>query len=160
MLKTLFVLLSFAILTQKCFAQLQQLKLSSDRHNLVTKDGKPFFWLGDTGWELFHRLDKQSAEAYFKKRSEQGFTVIQAVVLAELDGLHTPNANGDLPLMNDDPLKPNEPYFKYVDTLIELAGKSGLYIALLPTWGDKVFNNTWERGPEIYNTSNAYDYGK
>src|SRR5437867_4882460 len=118
MLKTLFVLLSFAILTQKCFAQLQQLKLSSDRHNLVTADGKPFFWLGDTGWELFHKLNKEDATAYFKKRSEQGFNVIQAVVLAELDGLHTPNAYGNLPFIDDDLTKPNEKYFQYIDSLI------------------------------------------
>ena len=142
------------------FAQLQQLRVSDNRHFLVTKDGKPFFWLGDTGWELFHRLNKQDAELYFKKRSSQGFNVIQAVALAELDGLHTPNANGDLPLLNDDPAKPNEAYFKYVDTLIDVAARYNLYIALLPTWGDKVYRNKWGKGPEIFNESNALVYGK
>jgi uncharacterized protein DUF4038/collagenase-like protein with putative collagen-binding domain len=142
------------------FAQLQPLRVSDNKHFLVTKDGKPFFWLGDTGWELFHRLNRQDAELYFKKRSSQGFNVIQAVVLAELDGLHATNANGDLPLMNDDPAKPIEAYFKYVDTLIDLAAKYNLYIALLPTWGDKVFKNSWGRGPEIFNIDNGYAYGK
>jgi hypothetical protein len=148
------------LICDRSFAQLQQLRVSDNKHFLVTKDGKPFFWLGDTGWELFHQLNKQDAELYFKKRSEQGFNVIQAVVLAELNGLHTPNANGDLPLLNDDPTKPNEPYFKYVDTLIDLAAKYNLYIALLPTWGDKVFKNAWGKGPEIFNTDNAFTYGK
>lgn len=36
------------------FAQLQPLRVSDNRHFLVTRDGQPFFWLGDTGWELFH----------------------------------------------------------------------------------------------------------
>jgi hypothetical protein len=141
-------------------AQLQPLKVSDNKRFLVTRDGQPFFWLGDTGWELFHRLNKTDAEAYFKKRSEQGFTVIQAVVLAELNGLHEPNANGDLPLINDDPARPNEAYFAYVDTLIGLAATYKLYIALLPTWGDKLFKNSWGKGPEIFNVSNAYAYGK
>lgn len=141
-------------------AQLQPLRVSDNKRFLVTKDGRPFFWLGDTGWELFHRLGRQDAEAYFKKRSEQGFTVIQAVVLAELNGLHTPNANGDLPLQNDDLAQPNRPYFDYIDTLIGLAEKYNLYIALLPTWGDKVYKNKWGVGPEIFNAATAYNYGK
>jgi hypothetical protein len=160
MLKSILFTILLLFICCCSFAQLQQLKVSDDKHHLITAGDKPFFWLGDTGWELFHRLNKQDAEGYFKKRSEQGFTVIQAVVLAELNGLHTPDANGDLPLMNDDPTKPNEAYFKYVDTLIDLAAKYNLYIALLPTWGDKVFKNTWGKGPEIFNTANAYVYGK
>jgi hypothetical protein len=153
-------LFSLLALSACCSAQLQPLRVSDNRHFLVTKDGKPFFWLGDTGWELFHRLNRNDAETYFKKRAAQGFTVIQAVVLAELNGLHVPNANGDLPLINDDPAKPREAYFKYVDSLIDLAGKYNLYIALLPTWGDKLFKNKWGLGPEIFNPDNAYVYGK
>jgi hypothetical protein len=141
-------------------AQLQQLRVSDNKHFLVTMNGKPFFWLGDTGWELFHRLGRIDAETYFKKRSAQGFTVIQAVVLAELNGLHSPNANGELPLLGDDPAKPNPAYFNYVDTLIDLAAKYNLYIALLPTWGDKVYKNRWGVGPEIFTSENIFAFGK
>ena len=102
------------------------------------KDDKPFFWLGDTAWELFHRLDSIQADQYLKRRAEQGFTVIQAVALAEFDGLHTPNPYGELPLENDDPAKPREAYFKHVDYIIDQANKYGLAIGLLPTWGDKL----------------------
>jgi hypothetical protein len=42
-------------------------------------------------------LAKQDATAYFAERAQQGFNVIQTVVLAKLDGLHKPNANGDFP---------------------------------------------------------------
>jgi Protein of unknown function (DUF4038)/Putative collagen-binding domain of a collagenase len=160
-MKTFFLLPVFLLaICGHAGAQLQPLKVSDNKRFLVTGDGQPFFWLGDTGWELFHRLNKTDAEAYFKKRSEQGFTVIQAVVLAELNGLHEPNANGDLPLINDDPARPNAAYFAYVDTLIGLAATYKLYIALLPTWGDKLFKNSWGKGPEIFNASNAYAYGK
>ena len=141
-------------------AQLPFLKVSDNKRFIVTTDGKPFFWMGDTGWELFHRLNRADTEMYFKKRSEQGFNVIQAVALAELNGLHVPNANGDTPLLRDDPNNPNEKYFLYVDSIIGLAAQYHLYIALLPTWGDKVFKNKWGIGPEIFNPTNAYNYGK
>jgi len=132
----------------------------STNHRFLLKNGKPFFWLGDTGWELFHRLTREEATQYLKRRSEQGFTVIQAVVLAEFDGLHAPNAYGQLPLMNDDPAKPNEAYFQHVDYIIDRAETYHLNIGLLPTWGDKVFKSSWGAGPEIFNTKNAKAYGK
>jgi len=142
------------------FAQLQQLKVSANKRHLVTRDGKPFFWLGDTGWEFFHQLNKEDATAYIKKRAEQGFNVIQAVALAELDGLNSPNAYGNLPLIDGDLAKPNEKYFQYIDSLIDIAAGYRIYIALLPTWGDKLFKDFWGKGPEIFNPSNAYNYGK
>ncbi|MGC4036692.1 MAG: glycoside hydrolase family 140 protein [Chitinophagaceae bacterium] len=130
----------------------------STSHRFLLKDGKPFFWLGDTGWELFHRLTREEADQYLRRRSEQGFTVIQAVALAEFDGLHTPNANGDLPFINDDPEKPNEKYFQHVDYIIDKAASYNINIALLPTWGDKVYKDKWGTGPEIFNEQNAAIY--
>ena len=137
-----------------------QLKVSANKRFLVKEDGTPFFWLGDTAWELFHRLNREEATMYLKNRAAKGFTVIQAVALAELDGLHDPNPYGDVPLENDDPTKPREAYFQHVDFIINKAAELGLHIALLPTWGDKVFKDTWGKGPEIFNTENAAVYGK
>ena len=137
-----------------------QLQISSNKRFLQTAEGKPFFWLGDTAWELFHRLNREEAEMYLKNRADKGFTVIQAVVLAELDGLHDPNAYGEIPLENDDPTKPREAYFQHVDFIIKKAEQLGLYIGLLPTWGDKVFKDRWGTGPEIFNADNAKAYGK
>ncbi len=113
-------------------------------------DGTPFFYLGDTAWELFHRLNIQEAERYLENRRQKGFTVIQAVVLAELDGLNTPNANGDRPLINNDPTKPNEAYFKHVDAIVKIARKKGLVIGMLPTWGDKTVTLSWGKGPVVF----------
>ena len=92
--------------------------------------------------------------------SYPSFTVIQAVALAELDGLHDPNPYGELPLENDDPTKPREAYFQHVDFIVNKAAELGLYIGLLPTWGDKVFKDRWGAGPEIFNTENAKTYGR
>ncbi|HBC85388.1 MAG TPA: hypothetical protein DCZ94_00385 [Lentisphaeria bacterium] len=138
---------------------LERIRLSSNRHYLETESGKPFFWLGDTAWEIFHRLSLEECETYLETRSRQGFNVIQAVVLAEFDGLRTPNFYGDLPLINEDPLRPNEKYFKYVDKIIRLSAEKGIYVALLPAWGDKV-SKIWGTGPEIFNEKNIYKYGE
>lgn len=81
------------------------LKISDNRRFLVHDDGKPFFYLGDTAWELLHRLTLAESEHYLADRAAKGFTVIQCVVLAELDGLHTPNRDGNLPLFDDDPTR-------------------------------------------------------
>ena len=149
--------ISFLFLVVSVNAQ-SQFAVSANKHFLL-KNGKPFFWMGDTAWELFHRLDREEADRYLKRRSEQGFTVIQAVVLAEMDGLHTPNAYGETPLLNDDPATPNEKYFQHIDYIIDKANEYNLTIGLLPTWGDKINKDKWGTGPEIFNEKNAAVYG-
>lgn len=134
-----------------------QFSVSKNQH-FILKDGKPFFWLGDTAWELFHRLNREEADTYLKTRSEQGYNVVQAVVLAELDGLHDPNAYGEKPLINDDPTKPNEKYFEHVDYIVDKAAEYNMNIAMLPSWADKVDKSTWGKGPEIFNKDNAAVY--
>lgn len=97
-----------------CFCSFSQLlfthgklEASKDGHDLQFTDGTPFFWLGDTGWELFHRLNFDEIKLYLDNRSAKGFNVIQAVALAEFDGLRKPNAYGEVPFKNLDPMQPN-----------------------------------------------------
>ena len=136
-----------------------ELRVSDDGRRIVHLDGSPFFWLGDTAWELFHRLDREEADLYLEDRARKGFNVIQAVVLAELDGLHTPNPYGHVPLVDDDPARPNEAYFEHVDYVIGKANELGMYVGLLPTWGDK-FNKRWGEGPEVFTPENARAFGR
>lgn len=138
---------------------LPRIRVSDNGHFLVTETGAPFFWLGDTAWELFHRCTREEVIAYFANRQAKGFTLIQAVVLAEFEGLTTPNAYGVLPLHENDPTRPRETYFAFVDTVIHLAAQHQLYVGLLPTWGDKV-NRAWGAGPVIFNPDNAFTYGQ
>jgi hypothetical protein len=135
-----------------------RLHVTADGHYLEYADGKPFFWLGDTGWELFHRLKPDEIKFYLENRREKGFNVIQAVILPEFEGLTSPNQNGDFPLINNDPEKPNEKYFSLIDFGVQIALEKNLFMGLLPTWGDKVFK-LWGVGPVIFNVKNAYDYG-
>ncbi len=136
-----------------------RIRISEDRRHLTDESGQPFFWLGDTAWELFHRLNRMEAVSYLQTRADQGFTVIQAVALAELEGLTTPNAYGDLPLIDNDPARPNEAYFEHVDFIVKEANQRGLVIGMLPSWGDK-FNKRWGVGPEVLTPENARAFGR
>jgi hypothetical protein len=139
--------------------KLPLIKIGKNKRFLVTEGEIPFFWLGDTAWELFHRLNKEESAMYLQDRAEKNFNVVQAVLLAELDGLDTPNAEGERPLYDNNPSTPNEAYFNHVDFVIKRAERLGIYMAILPTWGDK-FNKAWGQGPEIFTPENAEAYGK
>lgn len=152
--------------------KVQALRVSENRRFLVREDGSPFFWLGDTAWELFHKLNREEADLYLKNRAEKGFNVIQAVALAELEGLTKENAYGRKPLLQNttgeyDPTRPDTAagangegsYWDHVDYIIDRAAELGLYIGFLPTWGDK-YNQMWGKGPEIFNGNNSRIYGK
>ena len=139
-------------------APLPALKVSENKRFLVTADGQPFFWQGDTAWELFHRLNREEAELYLKNRAERRFNVIQAVALAELDGLsdRAPNPYGHVPLIQKDPARPNEEYFKHVDWIVARANALGMYVGFLPTWG-----NNWNRSTNAnFTPENAEIYGE
>jgi hypothetical protein len=135
-----------------------KLQVAADHRHLRYEDGMPFFYLGDTAWELFHRLNREEAHYYLHNRAEKGFTVIQAVALAELDELDTPNAYGDRPLLNHDPATPNDAYFRHVDAIVDDAQELGLFIGMLPTWG-----RWWKqvgREEAIFTVANARIYGR
>ena len=159
-------LIPLCALAVRSFADepLPRLRVSDNHRFLVTAEGKPFFYLGDTAWELFHRLNREEAQLYLQNRADKGFTVIQAVALAEEDGLNTPNAYGHRPLVENDPARPDvkdgpaNDYWDHVDFIVAEANRRGLYLGFLPTWGDK-WNCGKGAGPEIFTPENAETYG-
>jgi hypothetical protein len=150
---------------------LPKLRVSDNKRFLVTAGGKPFFYLADTAWELLHRLNRKQAVEYLDLRAKQKFTAIQAVALAELDGVTDPNAYGDLPLIDKNPAKPavtpgSNPadntqydYWDHVGYVIDQANLRGLYMALLPSWGRWV-NNTGRQDESLLTPGNAQVYGE
>ena len=134
------------------------LRVNSSGRYLEYSDGTPFLYMGDTAWELISRLNDKETELYLENRREKGFTVIQTVILDELDDMDV-SSNGEPKLIDGNIDKPAPGYFTHVDKVISLAAAKGLYIALLPTWGDKV-DKQWGKGPEIFTPENAYRYGK
>lgn len=162
-MRRIFYLFVIILMTISCQQKLDVsnnlLSISENSRYIETHDGKPFFYLGDTAWELFHKLNREEAVEYLENRAERGFSVIQAVVLAEMDGLRSPNPYGEVPLIDLDPTKPNEKYFEHVDFIVNKAEELGLYIGMLPTWADKVPNENGGVGPVVFNPENARVYG-
>lgn len=161
----LFFFMACAAVTAQS-ATLPELRVTPDKRFIETREGKPFFWLGDTAWEFFHRLNREEAGHYLRNRAAKGFTVIQAVALAELDGLNQPNAYGHRPLVENDPRRPDvkdglqDDYWDHVDFIIDRAAELGLHIGLLPAWGDKWQSSRGGTGPVVFNPENARVYGE
>jgi len=155
------ILFSFALTFSQANGRITGLKVSPDKHYLVHDDGTPFFYLGDTAWELFHRLNREEAVKYLEDRAKKGFTVIQAVAIAELEGHRDPNPYGHLPLVDLDPASPDvkegpqNDYWDHVDYIVDKANELGLYIGFLPTWG-----RYWHDEKPLFTPENAAVYGE
>jgi Protein of unknown function (DUF4038) len=142
-----------------------RLKVSDNKRFIVTDQGEPFFWLGDTAWELFHRLNREEATRYLENRARLGFNVVQAVAIAELDGQSDPNAYGFLPLSDLDPARPavkegpENDYWDQVDFIVEKANALGITIGFLPTWG-RFWHDSNKGQKPIFTRENAAIYGE
>ncbi len=139
------------------------LKVSENGHYILTKDGSPFFWLGDTAWRLIEKScrdnekDQPSLEEYFISRSKQGFNVLQTRILSP----ESKDYYGNEPFIEGDFSKPlirkgdKNDYWDMVDFVIDLCGRYDMYIALLPFWLNSIpVGHQIEKYPEI-----AYAYG-
>ena len=140
----------------KSRSPLPRVQVHAGGHYLQTEEGHPFFWLGDTAWELIHHTTREEAGYYLHTRSLQGFSVIQTVALSEFNGVNTPSALGLRPLIDNDPRKPNPAYFDRIVEIVDEAAARQLYVALLPTWGDKL-TAPWGDGPRIFRNDNLPD---
>lgn len=123
--------------------------------HFLRRDGEPWFLLGDTAWELLHRLTEDEADHYLTTRVGQGFNTVLTVGISEFDGLGTPNAAGHLPFLDRDPRRPDERYWEHADRVIRRAGDLGLTVGLLPTWGTH-----WHDDPPFFDVETAEHYGR
>ena len=164
-MKPLPMLLALALSLCLAEAAMPSLKVSENKRFLVTADGQPFLWLGDTTWELFHRLNREDAIKLFENRAARKFNVLQSVAIAELDGHTDPNAYGDLPFVDLDVTKPavkdgpQNDYWDHVDFIVREANALGLYIGFLPTWG-RFWHDTNQGRKPLFNVANAESYGE
>jgi Protein of unknown function (DUF4038)/Putative collagen-binding domain of a collagenase len=136
-----------------------RLKVSPNGRYFVDQRDKPFFYLGDTCWLLFQRLNRAELDEYLKDRAEKGFTVIQAYVVRGLGKQH-PDGNSSLldatPLIDRDPTRPNEEFFKNVDYAVNRANELGLVMGLVTA---KSWHVT-DHSEKVFDEKNAYTFGK
>ena len=141
---------------------MDKLRISDNGRYFVKPDGTPFIWLADTAWTVPARLAWDDVQHYMKTRKEQGFTVLQMVVLDPEFNADMRNPCGIKALWNDDLLKPEEAYFSYVDRVLDQAEAYGFYVLLLPVWGELVVGWDWSGGThkKLVTEKNAFAYGK
>lgn len=145
-----------------CPAQLPPLQVAAGGRHFETAGGRPFFWLGDTAWELLHRLTREEIIRYLDDRAGKGFNVVQVALLPEINGLTLPNAYGQVPLLDRNPRRPNPEWFALADFLVSEAARRGLYVALLPTWGAYAVEEKHPLFEDhfILKPREAFDYGR
>jgi hypothetical protein len=147
--KIFFFVIAFLALGVSVHAQGKKLAVSSNKRFFVDEKGKPFFWLGDTGWLLFSKLNREEANTYLEDRKQKGYNVIQVMVLHTVAAA---NVYGDSALINKNVAKPlttagyassdaaQYDYWDHVDYIVDAAAQKGLFMAMVPIWGTNVKN--------------------
>ncbi len=116
------------------------LRVSDNGLYLQHEDGTPFFWLGDTGWLLPQRLDRDEAQHYLEQTAREGFNVVQIQVL---NGVPSFNRYGKMSHTDgwnlDAASKPGEyGYWEHLDYIVDMAERNGIYIGMVCIWGGLV----------------------
>lgn len=152
------LVLLFLLLSTSSSAQWKhgRLVVSPDHRMLQYADGTPFFWLGDTGWQLFSRLTMDEVNLYLDNRAAKGFNVIQAEVLGEFLEDRA-NLYGYPSLVHGDIHQPEERHFKRVDSIVSLCRDKGLFVLMVAAWGDYILP---AEGRVTIDSANAYGYGR
>jgi hypothetical protein len=167
--RKLMLAVTLALTPVAASAQTPPLTVSAN-HRYLEAGGKPFFWMGDTAWLLLSRLNREETEFYLATRQRQGFNVIQVMVL------HTNKMTNryDAPALvegdpgrprttpGNDPAKPGEyDYWDHLDWVVERAAAHGIYVALVPAWGDLAMERQLnEKNVATYARFMAERYGK
>lgn len=131
------------------------LRVSDSGRYLCHADGEPFFWLGDTGWLLPERLNRDEAAYYLKDCARQGFNLVQVQVINAVPAV---NAYGALShpdrwnLAAIDSI-PGYGYWDHMDYIIDCAAHEGIYIGMVCIWGGLVKSG-------LMDESQARHYGK
>lgn len=142
--------------------QEMKLKVAPGQRYFTDGDDKPFFWLGETGWLLFSKLNREEAVQYLDTRKEQGFNVIQVMVLHNVGAV---NVYGDSALVAKNVSMPlttpgndfadtiQYDYWDHIDFIVDQAKQRDIFIAMVPVWGTNV-KNGW------VNREDAVSYAK
>jgi len=104
-------------------------KVSENGRYVVDQDGNPVFWLGTTQWQIFREYTLDEARTTLRRVKANGFAFVQAMLMGVGDGTH-PNVYGEKPWINNDPLTPNEAYFRNVDSVIQAARENNVVFSV------------------------------
>ncbi len=99
-------------------------------------DGEPWFWIGDTGWTMGHRLDAAGVTAYLEDRRARGVRVIQGPIITQAGTAAPYDGGPDDPfILTATTVALNEPFFSVIDHAVAEAGRLGIALWMAPMWG-------------------------
>jgi hypothetical protein len=104
-------------------------KVSENGRYFTDQQGTPLFWLGTTQWELFRGYTREDARTILESARDKGFAFAQVMLMGVGDGTK-PNVYGEKPWIDDDPLTPNEAYFRNVDAVVRMADENNVVISM------------------------------
>jgi hypothetical protein len=116
-------------MVNSCAADMGPIRVSENGRYFVDQNGHPFFWLGDTQWQLLRSFTLAEAEEILENRRQKGFTVVQAMVTGLGDGTAA-NLEGHTPWLDHNPATPNAAYFENVDAILQLGRQKRLVMVL------------------------------
>ena len=105
------------------------IKVSENRQYFIDQNNNPVFWLGTTQWQIFREYTLDEVRTTLERVKGNGFVFVQAMLMGVGDGTK-PNVYGEKPWINNDPLTPNEAYFKNVDSVIRIARENNLVFSV------------------------------
>jgi hypothetical protein len=105
-----------------------KLEVSSSKRMLQIEE-KGFFWMADTAWKMPAVLTKDEIQYYLNDREKKGFNIIQISA-----------SYGIKPFNDAEYSEPNKKLWDRIDFIVDEAAKRGMFIALLPSWNDKLPN--------------------
>ena len=117
-----------------------KLMVSSNNRYLQFENGRPFFWLGDTGWLVPQHLDRSEVEYYFNKCRRAGYNMVQIQVM---DAVPSYNIYGQQSLPYGWDFTKADPegvysYWDHLDYIVRKAEQNGIYIGMVAIWGSQV----------------------
>jgi hypothetical protein len=117
-----------------------KLMVSDNGRYLKYEDGTPFFWLGDTGWLLPQRLDRDEAAYYLEQCSRAGYNVVQIQTLNGVPSMNTYGQYSHIDGFNFKEInrKGVYGYWDHMDYIIRTAARKGIYIGMVCIWGSPV----------------------
>lgn len=117
-----------------------KLTVSANHRYLQFENGQPFFWLGDTGWLMPERLDRDEAAYYLQQCRRAGYNMVQVQVLSAMPSYNIYGQSSNpygWDLAKADP-EGVYSYWDHLDYIVKTAGRNGIYIGLVPIWGTLV----------------------
>ena len=132
-----------------------KLVVSEESRYLKHENGTPFFWMGDTGWLMPERLNRDEVSFYLQKCKQAGYNVVQVQTINDVPAM---NVYGKYSMIDGFNFKEinrsgEYGYWDHMDYIVKMAQQNGIYVGMVCIWGGLVKSG-------LMNVEEAKAYGR